>query len=74
MQRKPIGHVCDTKVQVLLVTPEPGGRGRASVELTVWGARYPYKLSVAEARDLAAALTAAADELEDAIETRGQPS
>ena len=58
-----IGSVCQGQVGVDLVTPEPGGRGTARVELSVHGARYPYKLSVVEARALAKSLLDAANQL-----------
>ena len=58
-----IGTVCGGRVGVGLVTPEPGGRGTARVELSAHGARYPYKLSAAEARSLAESLLEAADQL-----------
>jgi len=63
MQHTKIGSVCDNKVRVSVVTPEAGGRGTPRVELAVYGARYAYRLSPAEARALADSLTAAAENL-----------
>ena len=67
MNCKGFGSVCDGKVGVSLVEPTANGRGTARVELWVYGARYPYKLSAGEACKLGAALLAAADELANPV-------
>ena len=63
MKNIAIGSVCGGRIGVTLVTPDPGGRGTARVELDVYGARYPYKLSEAEARALGDSLLAGAASL-----------
>ena len=62
---KEIGSVCAGRVRVSVATPAAVSRARPRIELSVYGARYPYKLAVADARELADALQKAADDLED---------
>jgi hypothetical protein len=63
MRIKDIGGVLNGRVNVRVVTPQERGHGLARVELVVYGARYPWKLDEHEARELAASLTAGAEEL-----------
>jgi hypothetical protein len=58
------GEVKDGKLSVWLVERGSDGRGKPRVEMRVYGARYPYSLSAAEARELGLALIAGADGLE----------
>lgn len=53
MKRMKIGSVCDNKVSVSGVTARTRSRGVPRVELDVYGARYAYTLSPADAHTLA---------------------
>lgn len=73
MESVEIGSVCAGRVGVDLVTPDPGGRATVRVELSVWGARYPYKLAAEEARTLARLLEDAAERLTNLPPTSPAP-
>jgi hypothetical protein len=59
-----LASVKDGNLSAYLVEKGSDGRGKPRVQMSAYGARYPYSLSAAKARELGIGLIAGADALE----------